>query len=183
MSPYDGLVVVVTAIIFAIFLAYGVALLRTGLRRWIGILAIAFVSAIFIAAGFGLHYANQVAEAYVQARTASKSLPPLPADWGKGFPVEERTRYSFSMARTEYIERGRIREYFDLDGTRRSFMPDEKEQRARQMYLEDVEMTRRISNWAEISIYGLALLYVIAIALGHLQWWQQIIVPKHHRPK
>ena len=174
MTYSDNISLAFGALFLVSLIAQGVFTLRTKKRFWLGVLEIFISTILFLASGVGLHYVSNETDSMFDTLAKYKALPPLPSNWGDNFSAEDRTSFSLGMASSAYVQFGTFREYIDLTGSRKTFVPDENDKKNRQQYLGNLEAMKKAGDFAKFGVYGLFLLYLIGISLGFSDLWKRV---------
>ena len=85
----------------------------------------------------------------------------MPADWGENIPPEQREKSSKDFAAFNFIQNGKISNYFTTDGEKRAYCPAEDDITSREEnILKECRIDLAIELGYENTLYWLAYLFI-----------------------
>jgi hypothetical protein len=166
---------VLISMVFIYLISGIVSNLRLGIgRRWVLVPSLIFFYLLCVgcAVGFGLvsHTGNSI---YHQMKSPYEPAQ-VTKDWGKDMSIEKRNKYSLDIARNAFLNGGCFRDYVDLNGNLRAYIPSEDDRKYRTSFLSSLDQLDQAVTlyfWAGI---GWLLIPLLGVGIGFTNLGQRI---------
>lgn len=135
---------------------------------WSGFLVALYLGCMLASLGFNSFSNQQI--------TLAKDMknPPgniqIESGWGVNFSKEKRTEYSQSLARSLYINSGKLRDYIDLNGKLSEFKPTAVDRQKRSELLRFIELLQTSGKRFFFLALSWLLIPLLGIGIGFTNW-------------
>lgn len=155
------------SLVFIYLLSGIVSNLRLGVgRRWVLIPGLIFFYLLCMGCAVGLGFVAHTADGLYHQMKSPYEPAQVTKDWGKDMSIEKRNKYSLDIARNAFLNGGCFRDYFDLNGNLRAYVPSDIDRQYRTSFLNSLDqLDQAVTSyfWAGI---GWFLIPLLGIGLG-----------------